>query len=428
VDAAIIVNETEWRKFFMYMQQIVEAPDCPVFPPKPRKMPALDVYFKDSAYVDWFTHNQGGYYDARQKYLDADAALQAAIEAFNKQRALRDVQYCDWKAELLEACAEFDACYASRSDLYTKIIVPRIRNDMNARIEIYKAGETLIHQVNFLLGEVESQETPPVDTGRYQLDYPVLVPKGECDLDILDAAYWVPTPECDVEYEVCPGLHETTCGTNLNWHSSIDLGHATKRCVPGWARTNGGTCKQWCGERGFECLRAQDTHPGRCTIEPRHERQTTEENGCLQKWHDQICECGLTAPLPTRQSLVYGCSAGPGGGGVEGSNIYEPWGRPRVDWSDEAAGEAICCNDDGKATRHTIGDTAVWKSDFSHSDCTNTDRNGIDRSGSPSHTYDEAKAICEQGGARLCRSQEEVDTACHSGCHFDWGIAWIEAR
>jgi len=302
VDAAYIVNETEWKRFSNYMKMIPNAPGCPAFPEKPRTITALDVYFKDSAYVTWFTSQQPSYYDARQKFLDADAALQAAIDAFNKQRGLRDLAYCNWKAELEEACAEFDRCYDTKSKLYTDVIVPRIRDDMAARIEIHKAGETLIHQVRFLLAEEEKQETPPVDSSRYELDFPVLDAKGVCNLDILDAAYWVPTVECEVEYEVCKGLHETTCGTDVNWHESIKpRTDATLRCVPGWAKTSGGTCKQWCEERGYDCLRAQDVHPGRCQINPQHTRQTTEENGCLQKWHDQMCECGRTAPPKTCQ-------------------------------------------------------------------------------------------------------------------------------
>jgi len=295
VDAAIITNATEWETFDDYMRMIANSPVCPGFPA--RTMPSLDVYFEKSEYSVWFAAHQGAYEVARQKYLDADAALQAAIEAFNLQRALRDVQYCDWKSELDAACASFDTCYASKSDLYNKIIVPRIRSDMNARVEIFKAGETLIHQVKFLLGQTATQETPAVDTSRYELLFPALDPKGECDLEILGASTWVPTVSCEVEYAECPGLHETTCGTNLNWHASVGVRtDATKRCVPGWAMTSGGTCKQWCDERGFVCLRAQDNHGGRCTLGPEHTRQTTDENGCLQQWGDQVCECGLTTP------------------------------------------------------------------------------------------------------------------------------------
>jgi len=295
VDDAIATNNTEWETFDNYMNMIANPPACPDFPP--RTMPSLDVFFEKSEYSTWFSGQQGQYETARQKFLDADAALQAALQAFNVQRALRDVQYCDWKSELEAACADFDTCYSEKSDLYTKVIVPRIQSDMDARKQIFKAGETLIHQVHFLLGEVDDQETPAIATDRYELDFPELDEKGECDLDVLGASSWVPTVTCEVQYVECPGLHETTCGTNLNWHGSIQVRtDATKRCVPGFARTAGGSCREWCADRGFVCLRAQDSHGGRCNLWPEHTRQTTEDNGCLQKWGDQVCECGLTTP------------------------------------------------------------------------------------------------------------------------------------
>ena len=62
-----------------------------------------NVYFLGGSYVDWFIHPLGDHCDTRQEYLEADAAVRAAIDAFNKQRVLGGVKYCDWKAELLEA-------------------------------------------------------------------------------------------------------------------------------------------------------------------------------------------------------------------------------------------------------------------------------------------------------------------------------------
>jgi len=258
-------------------------------------MPSLDVYFEKSDYVVWYAHQQAAYENARGKYLDADAALAAALEAFNLQRALRDTEYCDWKNALEAACASFDQCYEEKSDEYNKVIVPRVQADMDSRIEVFKAGETIIHQINFLFGDAASQETPPIDTSRFELAFPQLPPKGECNLEILDSSVWVPTVTCAVAYTECEGLHETTCGTNLNWHEEVGVRtDVVKRCIPGWAPTGGSNCKKWCGDRGFECLRAQDSHQGRCNLWPEHTRQTTAENGCLQNWADQVCECGVT--------------------------------------------------------------------------------------------------------------------------------------
>jgi len=295
VDDAISANNTEWETFDNHMQMINNPPACPAFPA--RTMPSLDVYFEKSDYVVWYAHQQEAYVTARGKYLDADAALAAALEAFNLQRALRDTEYCDWKNALEAACASFDQCYQEKSDEYNKVIVPRVQADMDSRIEVFKAGETIIHQINFLFGDAASQETPPVDTSRFELAFPQLPPKGECNLEILDSSVWVPTVTCAVAYTECEGLHETTCGTNLNWHAEVGVRtDVVKRCIPGWAPTGGGNCKTWCGDRGFQCLRAQDSHQGRCNLWPEHTRQTTAENGCLQNWADQVCECGLTTP------------------------------------------------------------------------------------------------------------------------------------
>ena len=76
-------------------------------------------------------------------------ATDNAVQESPQAGALRVVQYCDGKRELEEACAVFDVGYETESKLYTDITVPRIREDINARVEIYEAGETLIHQVRF---------------------------------------------------------------------------------------------------------------------------------------------------------------------------------------------------------------------------------------------------------------------------------------
>jgi hypothetical protein len=40
---------------------------------------------------------------------------------------------------------------------------------------------------------------------------------------------------------------------------------------------------------------AQDNTGDTCAIDGNHERQTTEENGCLQNWGNQVCACGYAA-------------------------------------------------------------------------------------------------------------------------------------
>merc|ERR1719384_2832036 len=98
--------------------------------------------------------------------------------------------------------------------------------------------------------------------------------------------------------------------------------------------------------------------------------------------------------------------------------------------SNERAGEAVCCNENGQATRHiTPNGVPMYPTKFSHESCTTTRTtrlvNGVDL---PSHTFDSAKALCEgmEPPLRLCRSQEEVDTACNTGCHINAALVWIE--
>jgi len=313
VDDETSNNASAWDTFNNHMQMIANPPACPGLPG--RTMPQLDVFFEKSEYSIWFAHNEAAYAAERAKYVAADAALAAAIEAYNIQKAVRDTQYCDWKVELKAACASFDTCFAEKSDDFNKRLVPRVQSDMNSRIEALKAGETLIHQIKFLLADVANQETPDIDTSRYALDFPVLPPKGECDLSVLDDAKWVPQPTCS--------------------HQLLD-----------------------------------------------------------------------------------GCSGG---------NLYSQYGSPRMESDDSVAGEAVCCNAEGKATRNIRDGQGLFNQGLSHVDCTTTSggvvNNGVDV---PSHNYHEATAICEAVGLRLCRSQEEVDTSCGTGCHINAALVWVD--
>jgi len=192
-------NASAWDTFDKHMQMISNPPACPDIPGK--TMPQLDVFFEDSAYSTWFARNQAAYTAARALYVAGDAALEAAIDAYNLQKAVRDVRYCDWSNELEAACASFDSCYAEKSDDFNKRLVPQVQSDMNQRIEAFRAGETLVHQIKFLLADTATQETPPIVTSRYELNFPTLPPKGECDLSVLASSMWVPVVNCGGEPE-----------------------------------------------------------------------------------------------------------------------------------------------------------------------------------------------------------------------------------
>ena len=72
-------------------------------------MPALTCTSK-SDYSIWFAAQHASYSVVRDAFKAADDALPAAVHAYDIQKTVRGVQYCDWKAELEAACAAFDAC------------------------------------------------------------------------------------------------------------------------------------------------------------------------------------------------------------------------------------------------------------------------------------------------------------------------------
>jgi len=228
VDDKTAANSTKWEEFDQHMQMISTPPACPGLPA--RTMPALDVYFEKSEYSIWYAAQQASYNVVRAAFIAADQALADAIHAYDIQKAVRDVQYCDWKTELEAACAAFDTCFQEKSDFYTKTLVPRVTSDMESRIEVKKAGDTVIHQISFLLGEAAQQETPTIDTSRYEIDFPTLPAKGTCDLAPLDADTWVPTVTCSTEFRAAcenpshPTLPDCTAGRKGVCHGKVKLG------------------------------------------------------------------------------------------------------------------------------------------------------------------------------------------------------------
>jgi len=194
VDEKTAANNSAWDALSLHMGMISDPPGCPGLPA--RTMPALDVYFESSEYSIWYSAQQSAYHSERDAFVGTDEALQEAIAAFNIQLATRNTQFCDYKRELVAACAAFDLCFSEKSDFYTNELTPRVTTDMNSRIEAFKAGEELVHQVKFLLGDVATREAPEADPSRYELIFPDLPAKGSCDLTVLDDAIWVPEPEC----------------------------------------------------------------------------------------------------------------------------------------------------------------------------------------------------------------------------------------
>jgi len=197
VDETTLANATAWSNLVTHIELISPAPECAAFPcAASRTMASLDVYFESSAYVTWWTAQAAAYWPVKQAWTYADAALRSALTAYAVGLAVRDVAYCDWKRELEAGCARFEACYEEKKAHYLHVVKPAVEKGMATRIEGYKAGETIIHQIKFLLAEAADQTTPSINTALYHIAFPAVPAKIQCDMSALDDAAWVPTPEC----------------------------------------------------------------------------------------------------------------------------------------------------------------------------------------------------------------------------------------
>lgn len=127
--------------------------------------------------------------------------------------------------------------------------------------------------------------------------------------------------------------------------------------------------------------------------------------------------------VDSKHQLVDGCS--------RSGQTFSQYGAPREESGDQRAGEAICCTEDGEATRNVRNGEPLFNSrsdgrrTLSHNDCTSG--RVVRRGEEPTMTFHEAEAFCAEAGLGLCRSQAEVDSSCHTGCHFDFAMVWLRA-
>jgi len=196
VDAKTQANSTKFDELQKHIDNIGAAPDCEAFPSNPTKL-KVDNFFTGSLHVNWYTAQQEAYAPFADAVEVADGELGAALTAYAVGLAERKVAYCDWKVELEGGCEVFNQCYQSKKAKYLSELKPALQGDMQIRIDGYKAGQTIIAQIAFLLGE-STESAPPtdIDTGRFQLQFPDVSAKGECSLSPLDADEWVPKPLC----------------------------------------------------------------------------------------------------------------------------------------------------------------------------------------------------------------------------------------
>jgi len=190
------VNTTKHQVLVSLMNMMPIAPICSSFPAKTKA--ALDAYFEDtspnSEYSSWYEYHQDSFVEARDAWSLADTELVDAIAKFDTQTGVRDTKFCDYKTELLFTCVEFDDCFSTKTSAYTDGLVVSVTKDMNNRIKVKEAGDTLVHQIKFLLSEVDDQAAPAVDVSRYELTFPELPAKALCDKIPLEAPEWRPFP------------------------------------------------------------------------------------------------------------------------------------------------------------------------------------------------------------------------------------------
>jgi len=80
------------------------------------------------------------------------------------------------------------------------------------------------------------------------------------------------------------------------WVAKVDSKFSVV-CTPTHALTRyRDTCETWCRAQKLECVRGQDNRGG-CKLDPRHSRKDTSNNGCNQKWNDQVCQCGASVTI-----------------------------------------------------------------------------------------------------------------------------------
>jgi len=146
---------------------------------------------------------------------------------------------------------------------------------------------------------------------------------------------------------------------------------------------------------------------------------------CVEEEHANyyhVFHRGAKAPEPeppSQHALLPGCSTS--------KFMFENWGTVRLETDDHVAGEAVCCNHDGKASRHIRDGAPLFNQSLNHDDCTTTSGTKLETTSSPSHTFLEAVDICKSAGLRLCRNQDELDTACTSGCKINHALAWVDS-
>jgi len=194
VDSNTTAEQAELTKLNNHMVALSEAPPCSALPV--RNKGNLHSYFEHSAFATWYVEEQAKWKAIEDAYDASAEALRLADEAYSVGLAERNLGYCMWKAELLSSCSSFGQCYEEKKSNYLDVVKPAVEANMNTRIEAFKAGETIVAQIRFLLAASADSTIPDVDATRYGLDFPTLPSQGSCNLEVLDDPSFVPSVVC----------------------------------------------------------------------------------------------------------------------------------------------------------------------------------------------------------------------------------------
>jgi len=145
------------------------------------------------------------------------------------------------------------------------------------KINDFKSLESVRGQIVKLICDTVNEEqkkieAPPVHTAK-----PITGVKQRCKAPSACASAEKGHKACEIN-----DWHNLHVQERKNW------GYCAQTLV----NTHGKTCTDHCKKFGLQCARAQDNVGGSCKLDQRHTRQSTGNNGCEQKWHNQVCECG----------------------------------------------------------------------------------------------------------------------------------------
>jgi len=107
---------------------------------------------------------------------------------------------------------------------------------------------------------------------------------------------------------ICDSMkgYDKLCPKLSGWHYTIknEQYKQDNYCVA-LVNTKGKTCNDYCKTQKLECYFAQDNSGSECKLDKNHGRQSTKQNGCNQKWGNQVCACGVPTSTYTKTVTNY---------------------------------------------------------------------------------------------------------------------------